>query len=579
MNSFDVTDCAVDRLDGAKPDWRGRAGTLFTCEKHPAHGSQGMVVTNHPIASAAGAEILAAGGNAIDAAVTAQFTLTVVEPMMVGLLGGGTAHIRTAEGAHMVLDGMSTVPAAGHAEMYRSIPGAGPDVFDVVDQENLVGPKAVAVPGSLRAWCLALRRFGTMDLADVMQPAIRLATRGFNVTSYLAECIKSAAEDLAKDRLIANRYLPNGLPLAAGSRLVVGDYAEALTFISQQGEAALHGGPLGDAVAACMQATGGFVSREDIANYRVVEREPVRGQYRGWEVVAPPPPSAAGVHIVQMLNILEGYDLSALGFGTADALHLRAEVLKIAFADRAAGTADPDFVAVPVERLTSKDYAAERRAKIDMARGQSWGAGISPAQSNHTTHLTVADRFGNVVASTQTINSLFGARFIVPGTGMVPNNYMSNFDPRPDNAQSIAPGKRVTTSMAPTMVLRGGKIAYALGLPGGKRIFPSVMQALLNLIDHGMSLQEAVEAPRVWTEGNGLEVEYAIPQAVRDALIARGHNIEPKPTIAGGMNAIQFHVDGSMTGAACWRADGTAVGLGGGYARPGVRFELETKPA
>ncbi len=559
-------------------DWRGRAGTTFTCEKQPVHGSKGMVVSNHPLASAAGSEMLAAGGNAIDAAVAALFALTVVEPMMVRLLGGGTAHIRTADGSHTVLDGMSTVPAAGRADMYRSVPGASPDAYETVDRANEVGPLAVAVPGTLRGWCLALTRFGTMALADVMQPAIKLAARGFAVTSYLNDAITSAAPDLAKDPLIAARFLPGGTPLAAGSRLIQADYAETLTFIAQHGEAALYGGPLGEAVAACMAATGGILTAADIVGYSVAERAPVRGPYRGFEIVAPPPPSAAGVHILQMLNILEGYDLAGMGFGSADALHLRAEVLKIAFADRAAGTADPDFVEVPVARLISKDYAAERRAGIDMARAKAWGAGVSAGQSAHTTHVTAADSFGNVVATTQTINSLFGARFIVPGTGMVPNNYMINFDPRPGNAQSVAPGKRVTTSMSPTMALREGKVVYALGLPGGKRIFPSAMQALLNLIDHGMSLQEAVEAPRVWTEGNALEVEPTIPEAIRAALAARGHRIEVKPTIAGGMNAIQFHPDGGMTGAACWRADGTPIGLGGGYARPGVRFVLETKP-
>ena len=557
-----------------QPDWRSNAGSPFTCEKRPVHGSKGMVVTNHPIASAAGMEILASGGNAIDAAIAAQFALTVVEPMMVGLLSGGIAHIRTPDGTHHILDGMSTAPAAAHGAMYRPVPGGAPDTMDTVDAENLVGPKSVAVPGSLRAWCLALRRFGTVSLADVMQPAIRLATRGFAVTPYLADCIVTAAPDLAKDAPIAARYLPGGQPLAAGARLAQPDYAETLAFIAAQGEAALHGGPLGDAMGACMAATGGYVTAADIAGYHVAERPPIRGSYRGWEVVAPPPPSAAGVHIVEMLNILEGFDLAAMGFGTADALHLRAEVLKIAFADRAAGTADPDFVDVPVARLTSKDYAAERRATIDMARAQSWGAGVSPGQSAHTTHLTVADGMGNVVASTQTLNSLFGARFIVPGTGMVANNYMSNFDPRPGLVQSVAPGKRVTTSMAPTMLLQAGRIAFALGLPGGKRIFPSVMQALLNLVDHGMALQEAVEAPRVWTEGGALEVERAVPPAIRAELEARGHRIELKPTIAGGMNAIQFHADGSMTGAACWRADGTPIGMGGGHARPGVRFAL-----
>ncbi|MCA0248625.1 MAG: gamma-glutamyltransferase, partial [Proteobacteria bacterium] len=191
-----------------------------------------------------------------------------------------------------------------------------------------------------------------------------------------------------------------------------------------------------------------------------------------------------------------------------------------------------------------------------------------------TTHLTVADGKGNVVCTTQTINSLFGARFIMPGTGMIPNNYMNNYDPRRGNALSIAPGKRVTTSMSPMMATKDGKVRYALGLPGGRKIFPSALQALINLIDHGMTLQEAVEAPRIWTEGPVLEIEHGIPDTVRKGLEARGHKLTIMPTVAGGMNAIQFHDDGSMTGAACWRADGVAAALGGGLARAGVRFEL-----
>ncbi len=563
----------------SKPHWRDRAATQFTCEKQPATGSRGMVVTNHPLASAAGAEILAGGGNAIDAAVACQFALTVVEPMMIGLIGGGTAHIRLADGSHRIIDGMAKVPLAARPDMYRPIAGAAPEVYDTVDRENTIGVKSVAAPGSLRAWCEALSRFGTLTLADVMQPAIRLATRGFTVTPYLHDCINTAAADLATDKLIAARYMPGDAPLKPGSKLVQGDYAESLTLIAQQGEAALHGGALGDRVAECMAARGGYITREDLVRYRPVERAPIRGAYRGWEIVGPPPPAASGVHIAQMLNILEGYDIGALGFGTADTVHLLAEVLKIAFADRAASTADPDFVKVPVERLISKTYATERRSRIDLRRALTWGPGVSPAQGSHTTHLTVADGNGNVVASTQTINNSFGARFIVPGTGMIPNNYMATFDPRPGNALSVAPGKRVTTSMSPMMALRDGKLRYALGLPGGKRIFPSAMQALINLIDHAMTAQEAVEAPRVWTEGPVLEVERGIPVPVREALSARGHVVQVVPTVAGGMSCIAFDDDGDMTGAACWRADGTPIGLGGGHARAGVRFILETPRA
>jgi len=557
-----------------KSDWRERAGTPFTCEKQPAHGKSGMVVTNHPLASAAGMEMLAAGGNAIDAAVAAQFALTVVEPMMVGLIGGTTMHVRLAGGHHTIIDGMSAVPAAGHPKMYRPIPGAPPEVYDVEGRDNLVGPKSVATPGSLRAWCLALGQYGTMSLADVMQPAIRHASRGFVVTPYLSDCIAGASSDLLQDPFIADRLLPDGDPLKPGERLVQGDYAEALTLISQQGEKALHGGPLGKLVVECMERSGGFVGLKDLTDYRVVERKPIRGQYRGWEIVGPPPPAASGVHITQMLNILEDYDVAGLGFGTVDGIHLLAEVLKIAFADRAQASGDPDFVKVPVERITSKAYARERRAGIDLARARRWAGGLLEMEGADTTHLTVADGMGNVVTTTQTINSLFGACFIVPGTGMVPNNYMSNFDPRPGNALSIAPGKRVTTSMSPMMALRDGRVVYALGLPGGRKIFPAAFQALVNLIDHGMALQEAVEAPRVWTEGPMLEVEHGIPAEVREGLQARGHTLQVMPTVAGGMNAIQFHEDGSMTGAACWRADGSPVALGGGLARAGVRFVL-----
>src|SRR6266704_1807414 len=213
-----------------------------------------------------------------------------------------------------------------------------------------------------------------------------------------------------------------------------------------------------------------------------------------------------------------------------------------------------------------------RRRPRDPDRAQAWSAGVAQLESADTTHMTAADAFGNVVATTQTINNLFGAKILIPGLGAVPNNYMNLYDPRPGHALSLAPGKRVTTSMSPVMALRNGKLVYALGLPGGKRIFPSALQALLNLIDHGMSLQEAVEAPRVWTEGNALEVEQAVPDAVRAALASIGHEVLAVPTVAGGMNAIQFHDDGTLTGAACWRADGTPVGLAGGLARAGVRF-------
>ncbi len=557
-------------------DWRARAGTVFETEKHPATGRRGMVVTNHPLASAAGAEMLAAGGNAIDAAIAAFFTLSVVEPMMTGVLGGGMAHIRLANGQHEVIDNQSMAPLATGAATYIPDPDAAPGAMDTLDRKNAIGPSSVATPGNLMGWCEALARFGTFSLADAMEPAIRHASRGFRVTPYLSECVADCADDMARDPEISKLYLPGGAPIAAGARLVTGDYAETLRSIAKQGPEILYTGSLGRHYVEHMARDGGYVSQEDLSRYRTIARDAIRGTYRGFEIVGPPPPSSGPLHICQMLNILEGFDIGGLGFGSADTLHLLAEVLKIAFADRAAATADPAFVNVPVQMLLDKGYAASRQQRIEMGQARSWCAEVSPGDGGgHTTHLTIADGLGNIVASTQTINSLFGARYIVPGTGMIPNNYMFVFDPHPGRANSIAPGKRVTSSMSPVIALRDGKPVFALGLPGGLRIFPSVMQALSNLIDHGMSLQEAVEAPRIWTQGHRLEIEAGVPEAVYRDLAARGHAVARVGNVAGGMSAIRFSEDGTLEGAACWRADGTPIGLGGGLARAGVRFRPE----
>lgn len=546
----------------------------FTCEKGPATGSRGMVVTNHPLASSAGAQILLAGGNAVDAAIAALFALTVVEPMMVGVLGGGIAHLRLADGQHVIVDGLSTAPLAATPDMYRPVSDVLPDYQETVGRENYAGSRAVAVPGALAAWCQTLERFGTMPLADVLRPAIALADTGFIVTPYLETCIGDCAADLSRDPDLAALLLPGGSPAPARSRIHRPDYAATLRTIAQHGADALYGGPLGTGLTDFMAASGGLITAADLAAYAVKQREPIRTSYRGYEIVGPPPPASSGVHIAQMLGMLEGFDLKAMEFGSVQSIHLLAEVLKCAFADRAAVTGDPDFVPVPVARLISPAYAASRRADIDLTRAHAWQAGIAAGESADTTHVTVADSDGVVVSTTQTINGLFGARVAVPGTGMICNNYMFNFDPHPGKALSIAPGKRVFTSMAPMMALREGRLAFALGLPGALRIFPSALQAIVNLIDHGMSLQEAVEAPRVFTQGHVLEVETSLIDRVQDGLAAMGHTVVASPRIAGGMNAIGFAPDGTLTGAACWRADGTPVGIGGGLARAGVKFVI-----
>ncbi len=552
--------------------WQERSGSPFTCEKSPVTASRGMAVTNHPLASAAAVEMLAAGGNAIDATVAALFTLTVVEPMMVGIFGGGTALIRLADGREIVLDGLSTAPAAAAPDSYRPLSDSWPDYMETHGRENRVGAKAIAVPGNLKAWCEAAARFGRLGLPALMEPAIRHAANGFVLSPYLATCIGEIAPDLALDPAIAAVFLPGGVPLKAGDRLVQADYARTLQAIAQDGPDILYGGALGRRIADYLEGAGSFVRLRDLADYATVQREPVRGTYRGVEIVGPPPPCSGGVQTLQVLNILEAYDIGALGFGTAPTLHLVLEAMKIAAADRRAVTADPAFFDVPVERLISKAYGAQRRREIDPARAGSFVSQVLSNESANTTHVTIADDEGNIVTSTQTINSLFGARIMIPGTGIIPNNYMYLFDPHPGLALSLQPGKRITSGITALIGKRDGRPIFALGLPGAHRIPASAMQAVLNIVDHGMSLQEAVEAPRVFTWGQEAELERGLAADVRDAVAALGHAVQPVDHVAGGMCAISFAQDGTMTGAACWRADGVPMGIGGGSARAGTSF-------
>ncbi|KAA8604337.1 gamma-glutamyltransferase [Salipiger aestuarii] len=550
----------------------------FICRKSPARGSQGVVVTNHPLGTVAGQEMLASGGNAVDAAVAALLALTVVEPMMVGIAGGGVSHLRLPDGSHTVYDCLSQAGAAARPDMYAPMSDDLHGYMETVGRRNLVGAGAVAVPGNLRGWCAMHAAHGALPFADVIAPAIRLAERGFAVTPYLSSNIGRHAEDLLQDAEIASIFMPGGTPAAAGHRLVQGDYAQSLRLIATQGAEALHGGALGRALVDRLGAAGS-VSMDDLQNYAAREREAIFASYRGHQIVGPPPPASSGVHVAQMLNMLESHDMAGMGFDSPDRLHLLAEVIRIAFEDRRAASGDPDFVDIPVDKLISKAYAQASQARMRAAGG----AGAVPPghESRNTTHITVADRDGRIVSATHTINGLFGARFVVPGTGIIPNNYMYNFDPHPGKALSVAPGKRVPTSMAPMIVLKDGAPCFALGLPGAVRIFPSAMQAIVNMIDFGMTPQQAVEAPRIWTEGAHVELEPDYAHH-KPALEAMGHTVTLVPHIGGGMNMIAFALEGGapgrpggeMIGAACWRADGTVAAMGGGLAAAGVSFHI-----
>ncbi len=553
--------------------WRDLAGSPFNLYKREAVAARGMVASNHPMASAAGIEMLSMGGNAIDAAIATAFALTVVEPMMIGVFGAGFVNFYDAKSGEVVMvDNYCVAPGASTPDMYEPISDTWPDYLEAKDDKNKLGYLAVGVPGALKSWCHVEETYGRLGLDTVIQPAIRHAERGFPASQYLADIIASSKDELARFPASAEIFLPCGSPAKAGDTIVRSDYARTLRAIASDGPDVLYRGEIGQMVVDDMAANGGIITGADLDGYELRHREAVRGDYRGYEIVSVPPTSSGGTHIVQLLNILEGFDVGGIGFGAAAGVHLMAEALKIGFADRNEYMGDPAFVETPVDALTSKQYAARRRAEIDIKTPRSFTPG-NPAsilgESANTTHFTVADDEGNVVSMTQTIHAAFGSKVTVPGTGMFLNNTMYIFDPHPGNANSIAPGKRMLSSMSPTIVLKDGKPFMALGTPGGTRIFPSVLQAIVNVIDHGMTLQEAVEAPRVWTQGQELELEHGIAPTVRDELRAMGHDVQMVAKVAGGMNGVMLDpASGSLLGAACWRADGTPIGLSGGPARP-----------
>jgi gamma-glutamyltranspeptidase / glutathione hydrolase len=551
--------------------------------KQEVVASRAVVASNHPLASVAGTETLLRGGNAVDAAVATLFALSVVEPMMVSPFGAGFFLIRDGRtGLITFLDNYGVVPFSATPDMYDPIPG---DLdYHTTDNSNFVGHRSVATPGNLAAWAMAVERFGRLPLAQTIEPAIRYAAAGFTASQYLVNSIDSTRHDLAKFPASAEVFLPGGTVPAVGQRIVRTDYARTLQQIADEGWQTMYTGNLARVIVADMEANNGLVTMDDLAAYRVIERAPVRGTYRGYEIVSTAPPSSGGTHIVQLLNLLEGFALGQgdLRFGTAAYAHLLAEGLKIAFADRRRYMADPDRVPVPVADLTSKGYAERRRAGLDPNRAQDHhagefehtaalvGVGHRGPDSPNTTHCTVIDDEGTIVSSTQTLQTAFGSRVTVPGTGMLLSNHMSLMDPTPGNANSIEPGKRILSSMSPTIVLKNGKPFMALGTPGGKKIFGAVAQGILNVIDHGMTLQEAFEAPRLWTEGAHLELEdgFADLDTLKAALTGLGHEVKIVDKVAGGMNGVQLDAEGRLHGAACWRADGVPIGVSGGPAKP-----------
>ena len=526
-------------------------------------GKSGMVATAHPLASLIGEEVLKKGGNAVDAAVAAAFGLGVAEPNASGLGGGGFILIYRAKTQDLVaIDYREVAPLKATPDMYRLTADG-----KVVDDEITVGHKAVAVPGTLAGLTLALKKYGTMSLKDVISPAIQVAEDGYLVSKTMNGMMKDNFEKLSKFPAAAKVYLKDGLPYEPGDRIRLIDLAKTYRLIAAKGPDVFYKGEIAEAIEKEMRASGkGLITREDLAGYQPVMRTPVRGSYRGYEIISMSPPSSGGTHIIQLLNILEGYDMAKLGFNTAASLHVMAEAMKRVFSDRSRYMGDTDFVQVPVKGLISKKYAEELRKGIGLeAAGQKIPAGNPvPYESGGTSHLSVIDKEGNLVALTQTINYFFGSGVLVPGIGILLNNEMDDFVPKPGAMNSIAPKKKPLSSMSPTIVLKNGKPFLSLGSPGATRIITALPQILMNVIDHNMNLQEAINAPRIHCMTGEIFMESRVPKEVQQALINKGHKLTVRGEMDlyfGGAQGVMIDPKtGTLYGAGDPRRDGMARG-------------------
>jgi gamma-glutamyltranspeptidase/glutathione hydrolase len=551
---------AVPARQPAKfPDgWRFRPEGKSTFARH------GMVVSNSDLASMAGVEILEHGGNAMDAAVATGFALAVTYPAAGNLGGGGFMVIRMADGRAAAIDYREVAPLASTRDMYLDADGRLTD-------KSLVGALASGVPGAVAGMAEALRRYGTMSLADVMQPAIRMAVDGFVVDSAYTRYL-IGSRDLIMQFAGADVFFPNGEPLAPGTRLVQPELARTLRAIAERGARAFYEGEIADSLVAELQRGGGIMTREDLARYEPIWREPVRGTYRGYTILGMPPASSGGITMMETLNILETYDRLP-PFGSALYTHLVSEAFRRAFIDRNTKLGDPAFVQVPQRELTSKEYARKLRASIDSTRASRTPSFVAGAlEPIHTTHYSVADAHGNAVATTTTLNSSFGSGFFIRSLGIFMNNEMDDFAAQPGEpnqfglvqgeANAIAPGKRMLSAMSPTIVLDPrGNLFLVAGAAGGPRIITATTQIILNAIDHRMSLADAMSAPRIHHQAWPDSIRYergGLTPAAMDTLRAMGHGLSAYGSV-GNANAL-MRVQGGYEGVSEPRASGGAVG-------------------
>lgn len=538
----------------------------------PELGKRGMVVSEEELASRVGADILARGGNAVDAAVAVGFALAVVLPEAGNIGGGGFMLVHLAKADQTIaIDYRELAPAAAHRDMYLKADGS-------VDHNELgYGYKGVGVPGTVAGMAHALEKYGTLKWKDVIAPAIKLARDGFILKPAHEESFVRARGRFLRNKESTRIFLkPDGSDYQFGDRLVQKDLAWSLEQIAKKGPQAFYGGEVGQRLIADIQANGGIMTLEDLKTYQVAERVPVRGAYRGYEVVSMPPPSSGGIHLIQILNVLEGYPIKEWGLNSSKTMHVMIEAERRAYADRSRYLGDPDFYTVPVAQLTDKRYAETIRAKIDLNKAtpsaQVAPGDLSGYESPQTTHYSVTDQWGNAVANTYTLNWSYGTGITAKGTGILLNNEMDDFSAKPgvanaygllgEEANAVAPRKRPLSSMTPTFVFKDGQILLVTGSPGGSTIITTVLQMVMNVVDHGLNVAAATAVPRFhhqW-QPDRVRLEFGFSQDTIDALKAKGHDIRIGSPL-GTTESIQFENGWHQGAADPRRAGGAAIGL------------------
>jgi len=540
--------------------------------REPARARHGMVASTSEIASRVGVEIMQRGGNAIDAAVAVGLALAVTWPSAGNIGGGGFMMIRRATGETEIIDYRERAPLAASRDMYLDKDG------NVIKGASTIGYKAVGVPGSVAGLSLALERHGKLKWADVIEPARKLAADGFTVNYHLARGLQNSEKLLSQFPDSKRIFLRDGKFYEEGERLVQPELAATLSRLKEKGPREFYEGKTAEMIVADMKANGGLITAKDLKDYEPTIRKALKGTYRGYEIVTMPPPSSGGTALLEMLNILEHYNLAELEPGSSDTIHLLVESQRRAFADRAEFMGDADFVKVPVEGLISKKYAADLVKTIDPNHATPSAkirAGAPGGyESTQTTHFTVIDEVGNVVANTYTLNGSYGSGATARGTGILLNNEMDDFTSKPGvpNAygllqsenNAIAPRKRPLSAMTPTIVLKDGKVWFAIGSPGGPTIINTVLQVIVNVVDFGMNIQQAIDAPRFHHQWMPDRIQFeplGINRDTRAALEKKGHVFAEKAGNMGDAEGVMIDLkSGIRLGASDPRSGGVPVG-------------------